>query len=172
MCKNKRLFVLKNRIFAQNIGKTYSKTIMIEDILDLLNRHHIKPTANRIVIAQTLARSAGPMSLKEIETRIQTMDKSSISRTLSLFKSQHLVHIMEDGDGSVCYELCLADHHSTMAEDEDLHAHFFCMMCHRTFCLDEGIPVIDLPEGFVMRSVNYMVKGLCPVCAKKCGTHL
>ena len=31
------------------------------------------------------------------------------------------------------------------------------------------VPGITLPEGFIMSSVNYMVKGVCPHCA--CKTH-
>ena len=66
------------------------------------------------------------------------------------------------------YELCCSN--ADDEEDSDLHAHFFCERCHRTFCLDNTpIPPIDLPEGFVMTSVNYMAKGICPECRKKLG---
>ena len=45
--------------------------------------------------------------------------------------------------------------------------HFFCECCHRTFCLeDTPIPAIDLPPGYRMTTINYIVKGLCPECGK------
>ena len=28
-------------------------------------------------------------------------------------------------------------------------------------------PVVQLPEGFTLNSINYVLKGLCPECAAK-----
>lgn len=128
----------------------------------LLTEHGIKPTANRIVIAKALAAEGRPMSMKELEGSIQTIDKSNIFRTLTLFREHHLVHTMEDGSDTVRYELCFSHDED---EDEDLHVHFYCERCRRTFCLyDTPIPAITLPHGYEQTSVNYMVKGLCPKC--------
>ena len=132
----------------------------------LLLGHDIKPTANRIVIARTLSEAGSPMSMKDLENKILTIDKSGIFRTLQLFRDHHLVHDVEDGEGNVRYELCNREHDDD--EDDDLHAHFFCEQCHRTFCLDNTpIPVVSLPEGFKMTSINYMVKGICPDCRRR-----
>lgn len=134
-------------------------------ITRLLAEHGIKPTANRIIIADALARETWPMSMHELEEKILTIDKSGIFRTLTLFREHHLVHDIEDGEGSVRYELCLSHDDD---EDDDLHVHFFCEQCHRTFCLDDTpVPPVSLPRGFLMSSVNYMVKGTCPDCARK-----
>ncbi len=75
----------------------------------LLKAHGIRLTANRILIARTLSGLDNPASMKELEAKIQTIDKSNIFRTLSLFKQQHLVHQLEDGNDIVRYELCLSD---------------------------------------------------------------
>ncbi|MGI6222419.1 MAG: Fur family transcriptional regulator [Prevotella sp.] len=131
----------------------------------LLLAHGIKPTANRIVIARTLSAALSPMSMKDLENKILTIDKSGIFRTLTLFRDHHMVHDVEDGEGNVRYELCTCEQDE---EDDDLHAHFFCEQCHRTFCLDDTpIPAIPLPDGFEMTSINYMVKGICPDCKKR-----
>lgn len=131
----------------------------------LLAEHGIKPTANRIVIAKALAAESRPVSMKELEARIQTIDKSSIFRTLTLFRDHHLVHTMEDGSDTVRYELCFS--HDEEA-DEDLHVHFYCERCRQTFCLyDTPVPEVSLPRGYEQTSVNYMVKGLCPKCRGK-----
>lgn len=131
----------------------------------LLEAHDIKPTANRLIVLRTLDGAGRPMSLTELENRILTIDKSGIFRTLSLFREQHLVHVIEDGGDGVRYELCHS-HHDDI--DDDLHVHFYCEQCHQTYCLDHiPVPGIDLPEGFIMSSVNYMVKGICPHCAYK-----
>ena len=131
----------------------------------LLEEHNIKPTANRLIVLRTLDGAGRPMSLTELENKIQTIDKSGIFRTLSLFREQHLVHVIEDGGDGVRYELC---HSHDDDIDDDLHVHFYCEQCHQTYCLDHiPVPGIDLPEGFIMSSVNYMVKGICPHCAYK-----
>ncbi|WP_028898286.1 Fur family transcriptional regulator [Prevotella sp. HUN102] len=134
------------------------------DIINLLTRHGVKPTANRILIAEMLSKQTFPMSMKELEVKIQTIDKSNIFRTLTLFREHHLVHQVEDGDDVVRYELCTSDNHD---EDDDMHVHFYCESCHRTYCLAEiSIPKVDLPEGYAQNSINYMIKGICPRCKK------
>lgn len=134
------------------------------DYSALLTLHGIKPTANRIVVAKALATAMRPLSLSELERLIGTIDKSNIFRALTLFREQHLVHAIEDGDG-LRYELCHShDHH----HDDDQHPHFHCEHCHRTFCLDNTeIPPIPIPDGYQMHSANYIVRGICPECSKK-----
>ena len=136
-----------------------------EQCVSFLTEHGIKPTANRIVIAETLASADCPMSVKELEYRILSIDKSNIFRTLMLFKEHHLVHVIEDGDGGIKYELCLSHDHKV---DEDEHLHFFCERCHKTICLHEiPVPIISLPAGYELHGISGVVKGLCPKCRKQ-----
>ena len=125
----------------------------------------MKPTANRIVVVKALEAAGRPMSLSELEYKILTIDKSGVFRALTLFKEHHLVHVIEDGGDGVRYELC----HSHDGEvDDDLHVHFYCERCRRTYCLEDiPIPEVALPAGFEMTSVNFMVKGICPQCKNK-----
>lgn len=136
-----------------------------KQIEGLLEQHGIKLTANRILIAKIMSTLDYPISMKELETMLLTMDKSSIFRTLSLFKNHHLVHQMEDGNDIVRYELC---HSHSEEEDEDIHVHFYCEHCHRTFCLNEiSVPQVNLPVGYRQTAVNYMIKGICPDCSQR-----
>ena len=129
---------------------------------DLLQKHGIGTTANRIVIVKALAESDGPQSMRELETRILTIDKSVLSRTLALFRKNHLVHTLEDGDGNMKFELCLS-HDDEIDDDE--HVHFFCEKCHKTFCLHgTPLPAVNIPEGFQVNSANYMLIGVCEKC--------
>lgn len=88
------------------------------DIITLLSRHGVKPTANRLLVARELDRERRPLSLMELERGILTMDKSSVYRVLTLFREHGLVHVVEGNEGVVSYELCRAGHAS---EDDDLH---------------------------------------------------
>ena len=138
-----------------------------EECEKLLASHGIKPTANRIVVAKTLAAAERPMSLTELEYKILSIDKSGVFRALTLFREHHLVHVIEDGGDGVRYELCYS--HDGHAEDDDQHVHFYCERCHRTFCLpDTPIPSVSLPQGYHLTSINYMAKGLCPDCSSSC----
>ena len=135
-----------------------------EECTRLLALHEVKPTANRIVVLRALATSARPLTQAELEERIISIDKSGISRTLTLFRDHHLVHTIEDGSGAMRYELC---HSHSGDEDDDLHVHFFCEQCHRTFCLD-GVPVptVGVPPGYAVTSAAHIVKGICPECGE------
>ncbi len=136
-----------------------------EHCVQLLESHNVKPTANRIVVVRALAAAMRPLLLAELEAEIGTIDKSGIFRTLTVFKENHLVHLVEDGCQGVRYELCHSRHEE---EDDDMHVHFHCTQCHKTFCIDNTpVPVVELPDGYHMSTVNYVVKGICPDCAKQ-----
>ncbi len=131
-------------------------------VIQLLEEHNIKPTANRIVVVEALASSMLPQSLAELERRIQTIDKSNIFRALTLFREQHLTHAIEGGNDGTRYELC---HSHSQDHDDDQHPHFYCEVCQQTYCLDGvEVPQVAVPQGFEIRSVNFMIKGICPHC--------
>lgn len=129
-----------------------------------MHEHGIRPTANRMLVIRALDESTHPLSLAELEDMLITLDKSSIFRALTLFREKHLVHAIENGSNTLVYELCLSHSHDS---DDDTHVHFFCERCHTTFCLtDINIPQVELPEGFLMATSNYLIKGICPDCRK------
>lgn len=135
-----------------------------EDYASLIEAHGIKPTANRIVVARTLAGAQRPLSLSELEERILSIDKSNVFRALTLFRDHHLVHVIADGGDGVRYELC---HSHNNDHDDDTHAHFFCERCRRTFCLDNtAIPPVTLPGGYTMTTATFLIKGICPDCQR------
>lgn len=135
-----------------------------EEYASLLEHHGIRPTANRLLVAGCLAGAGRPLSQSELERRLLTVDKSVVSRALALFRCHHLVHAIDDGVGGTRYELCHSHSHDA---DDDLHVHFVCERCERTYCLDAiPIPPVALPPGFEAASANFIVKGLCPHCAE------
>lgn len=137
-----------------------------ESCEDILMVKGVRPTAARILILRCLVGQTSPVSLLELEAELETLDKSTISRTLALFLAHHVIHAFEDGSGSVKYEMCLSRAEGCCPLEER-HIHFFCEVCRQTICLtDVKIPVALLPEGYTMRSINYLVKGICPRCGK------
>lgn len=137
----------------------------------IFQRRGVRPTALRLLVLRALVEADCALSLTDLEARLMTVDKSTIFRSLTLFLEHHLVHAVEDGTGQTKYALCDDDCHC--GEDihaglSNLHTHFFCERCRRTFCL-RGLPVpaVDLPEGFHLHTANYVLKGLCPTCAAR-----
>lgn len=134
-----------------------------ENCLRILESKGVRPTANRILLVKALAESENPVSMADLEARIGTMDRSSVFRCLSVFMKHHLVHMIDDGSDSSKFELCPASGECGVS---DMHAHFHCERCGATVCIDDvGVPVIELPPGYSVSSVNYVVRGVCPKCS-------
>ena len=126
--------------------------MMIEEdfCLHKLVLRDIRPTAIRVLVLRTLL-------------EMNTVDKSTIFRTLTLFLSHHLIHGVDDGSGTLKYAVC---DDSCQCAVEDQHMHFCCECCHKTFCVKSiHIPSVQLPPGFIQTGANYVIKGLCAACA-------
>ncbi len=135
--------------------------------LDKLAVREIKPTAMRILVLKTLMESGQALSLGDLENLLDRADKSTLFRTVTLFLSHHLVHSIDDGSGSLKYAVCSNE---CSCDVDDLHTHFYCEKCHKTFCLKGlPVPVVQLPQGFSLDSINYVMKGLCADCSRLSG---
>ncbi len=136
-----------------------------EFFIKKLQLRGIKPTSIRLLILKNMYRGDETVSLPQLERMLPTVDKSTISRTLSLFLLHRLIHAVDDGSGTLKYNVCSDDCDCGV---DDNHTHFYCENCHRTFCLKYiHVPVVNLPEGFVLSEINYVIKGLCPACSEK-----
>lgn len=135
----------------------------------LLSDADIPPTPNRVIVVRALIDATAPKSLGELEEQLLTLQKSSILRVLNILIEKGLVHTIEDGRGVIKYEICRSHNHRHVigTPDDDTHVHFYCEKCRRTICIDRTPPPIDMPEGYEIRSLNYMLKGICPRCAHK-----
>lgn len=131
--------------------------------LEMLARRDIQPTAIRLLVLDAMMQARQSVSLADLDNALDTVDKSTIYRTLTLFLGHHLIHSIDDGTGSFKYAVCSDDCSCGVA---DLHTHFHCENCNRTFCFTNlPAPMVNLPEGFTINSINYVLKGLCPECA-------
>ena len=123
----------------------------------------VRPTAARILVLQKLSELTSPVSLFELEAELVTLDKSTISRSLAILLEHHAIHSLEDGSGSMKYEICRSE--SNICKDR--HIHFYCEICRKTFCFDDiKVPVEQLPDGYIIDTINYTVKGICPSCSR------
>lgn len=123
----------------------------------------ITPTAMRILILKTMVNYPQAFSLADLEGKLDTVDKSTLSRTIHLFHEKLLIHSIDDGSGSMKYSVCSSD---CLCRINDLHVHFSCVRCKKTFCLESiSIPNVQLPPGFLLDNVNFVLKGYCDKCS-------
>ena len=128
-----------------------------------LRKRNIKPTAMRELVLKVLTDQKTAISLPELEQKFEKADKATLYRTLKTFEKQKLIHSIDDGTGPVKYALCLEECSCSV---NDLHVHFHCTECNKTYCLHEiPVPDISLPKGFTLESVNMVVQGVCANCA-------
>ena len=78
-------------------------------VTEKLQQKDVKPTANRILVYETMAKLGCPLSISDIEDNLLSIDKSSIFRVITLFVQHDVVHAIEDGSGSLKYEICHED---------------------------------------------------------------
>lgn len=93
----------------------------MEAYLDILNHRQIKPTAIRLLILKAMTEFERAFSLLDLENYLDTVDKSTLSRTINLFLEHHLIHCIDDGSGSLKYSVCGNDCNCSV---DELHAHF------------------------------------------------
>ena len=133
------------------------------EYISRLKARDIRPTALRLLILRTMAGFDRAFSLADLEEELDTVDKSTLFRTLTLFLAHHLVHGIDDGTGSLKYALCSSD---CDCEIDDLHTHFYCTHCRRTFSLRGlAVPLLCLPDGFSAETINFVIKGICADCS-------
>lgn len=137
---------------------------MNPEIEKVLKNEGISPTPIRTLVYKCLMESDIPLSLSDIEISLDSVDKSSVSRTLNLFRDHHLVHVINDGSGSMKYEVCCSRDHK---EEDDMHVHFRCETCGKTICLTTlSIPQVQLPKGYIPHETSYVITGVCSDCNK------
>lgn len=129
---------------------------------EVLKEWGIRPTPVRTLVLKALLRAKRPVSALEIEMALQTVDRSSITRTLSAFAESHLIHSISDGSGAMRYELC---NEPTTEKHTDEHAHFHCRKCGKTYCLPElRLEIPAIPKGYEGESISFIITGVCPTC--------
>lgn len=123
----------------------------------------VKSTAMRLLVMEVLSKQGAAISLSQLEQFFEKADRITLYRTLKTFEVKKIIHSIDDGTGAIKYALCVE---GCECHPEDLHVHFHCSKCKRTYCLtDNIIPPINLPQKFVLEEINLVIKGLCENCS-------
>lgn len=135
-------------------------------------KREIRPTPFRLSIYRHLRRRKSAASFGEIMEKFakrnkkdKTADRSTFFRTLKLFEEKGLVHQIDDGTGIIKY--AITKNLYLKRTEPDLHMHFHCASCGKTFCLPNEMDRNNLPDGHKIDEVNTVLKGTCENCLKK-----
>jgi Fur family transcriptional regulator, ferric uptake regulator len=134
---------------------------MIEEYLKL---HGLRKTPIRMELLHIFFDNDFALSLSDIKTNLKVnYDRVTVYRALNSFLENGLLHLVPDTNHGNKYALC-SDHCPHTAH-QDIHVHFICKKCQKTFCLEEvRVPAIELSEDFHAESYDYTISGVCKNC--------
>ncbi|NBC03475.1 MAG: transcriptional repressor [Bacteroidetes bacterium] len=132
-------------------------------LIEKLEKRSIKPTAMRLLVLEYLVQKDEAVNLSDVEQHFSKSDRTTLYRTLKTFEDKGLVHEIHDLSGSAKYALCADD--CSCAYPEDVHVHFYCNSCKKTYCFpDRSVPSISLPDDYQPVSGDFVINGVCPTC--------
>jgi len=119
----------------------------------------------RLLVLQVLQQQNEVISLADLEESLSRSDRTTLYRTLKTFQEHGLVHQVYDDSGNARYALCSDD--CSCSYPDDIHVHFLCTACDRTYCMEElAIPDMPLPENFRPDSASFVIRGACSSCTQ------
>lgn len=136
-----------------------------EKLTDLLRQAGLKRTPIRVAVLKHLAEINHAVSQAALESAFENREnRVTIYRVLRDLEEKGLIHRIFDVAGTAKFALC---NHSacTTHKHHDEHLHFNCTICNHVFCIESiGIPLIKMPEGFEIESLNLTATGVCKNC--------
>lgn len=133
-----------------------------QEILTILTDHGVKPSAQRIAILRQLMENRIHPTVDEIYNALlptnPTLSRTTVYNTLRLLTNQGIIRCIDGG----------GPEGSRWDYATDDHAHFVCATCGRIsdfeFAADPSSFTIGR-EGYLVRSADLILKGLCPSCS-------
>lgn len=129
----------------------------------LLRKSGLRITQTRLEILERFLEQNTALSQQYFDAQFDKLDRITLYRTLKTFEKKGLIHRTIDGTDVPKFALC-----SDGCEEHrhrDHHAHFHCVQCGHTYCLDERpFSTPSLPEGFRVLESHLVIQGTCGNC--------
>lgn len=131
---------------------------MNQEALEILERHQIKPSYQRVTILEYLLEDrthpTADQIYKAIVHQFPVISKATVYNTLSLFSEKGIVSTMIAARNELRYDLVT-----------ESHGHFVCETCGRIY----NVPytyrnVYDGLEGFEISAEEIVLRGECRDC--------
>ncbi|HUX36975.1 MAG TPA: transcriptional repressor [Rectinemataceae bacterium] len=131
--------------------------------LGLLAASGLRPTKSREAVLGALLASGKPLSHPELASRLETLDRVTIFRSLKTLRASGLLHSVRGLDGLLRFVV----NPSRNSRCPGSHPHFLCLSCGTMTCLEtQELPKIEVPVGAEVRGKQFLVYGQCASCAK------
>jgi Fur family ferric uptake transcriptional regulator len=133
------------------------------DAAQLLERHGLRPTRQRVAVLRALAGERNDATAQEIHAMLvgkgERVGLATVYRTLAALSECGAVDALSHHQGEVCYRLCSEGHHH----------HLVCERCHRVVelgdCdLDSWLASRASRHGFTISRHTVEVTGVCREC--------
>ncbi len=121
--------------------------------------------AKRFVI-EHISQANKAISQRELQDSPNNIfDRVTLYRVLDRLVNEGILHRATDNSGIIRYAFCNHDHHEGNCSHH--HLHFHCEICDEVICLDNIIPMFELPEGFKTKQALFTIAGTCSKCNSK-----
>ena len=131
---------------------------------NLLLSASLRVTPVRTAVLSQLLRYGRPVSHADLWRRkkIRAFNRVTVYRTLLSLQNRAIVHAVQGADGAWRY----CAHALAREYCPGNHPHFVCKKCRRMSCLlGQTMPYVEVPEGTVVETKQYVVYGICAECA-------
>ncbi len=134
----------------------------VENVVEHLKEHDIKPSLQRIKIFQYLLENRIHPTVDEIfqglSNDIPTLSKTTVYNTLKLFLESDLVQEIVIEENEVRYDV-----------NTETHGHFKCKTCGKVVDFDVDLSKLDLHhlQNVRIEETHFYLKGTCESCLLK-----
>lgn len=135
----------------------------MKSVEEILQQHSLKNTKIRNAVLGLLIQSTEGLSHQDLSKSLEVdFDRVTLFRTLHAFEENGILHKIIDLNGTAKYAYTSPENNKS----EHSHAHFMCLNCGQVVCLDETFLLneIKVPKGFVKKTIDVQVKGVCVKC--------
>jgi Fur family transcriptional regulator, ferric uptake regulator len=135
------------------------------DVTDLLRRHGLRPTRQRLAVLGVLSAEENDATAQEIHATLagrgERVSLATVYRTVSALSDYGVVDALSHTPGETCYRLCSEGHHH----------HLVCERCHLVVeladCeLDSWLDKRARRHGFAISAHSLEVTGVCADCRR------
>lgn len=137
----------------------------MDSSIEILKANGLSKTKVRKKVLDLFLQSNNALSLSAIESSFEKLNRTTLYRTLKTFQGKGIIHKAVDGTSHPKFALCKEQYEEEHRREN--HAHFHCISCENTICLDH-LPITDIPslaKGYRIQEANLILSGTCPVCS-------
>ena len=136
--------------------------LSINDILDMIVKAGVRPTAQRIAVLWYIANRRTHPTAEEIFKAISgdfpSLSLTTVYNSIKALLDGNLIHELQIEAGNKRYDL----------KPQPRHSHFICRSCGRIFDMPYPRDIqIDTADGFDVDNVDVYLQGICPDCKSK-----